>query len=698
MSGVPEFPAPLVARAVRWPRPGVATVDDGVVVAEPGAGEVLVEVAVSVMSPGTERARFLGLPNALVSFPHDPGYLAAGSVRRPAPGFPAGTAVALRGVAHRSLAVVPVSAVHTVPRGVALQDAALWQFALTAMHGLAMGGYEPGEPVAVVGAGLLGIMARRIAAARGTTDCLAVGESAARSWAARAEEHTRFTTGTSVPAMAYPLVLDVTGTPEGLAVAVAATAEGGRVVVLGSPRAVRAPMPVGAIYDRGLSVVGAHVATLADGAAEEFTREFFHHLREERLSCTDVLSPYAAGDAPLAYRRLASDRSFVAAALTWRPEDRPDLRPVPPAGRRAPAGPVRPVRFGLVGCGDIGMVNGTAVAAAEHAELAACFDPVPRLAEEVARRCGGHAVTSLAELLDRDDIEAVIVATPHDTHETLTVAALDAGRHVLLEKPLAADLPSALRIAAAAKSASSRVGLLFPLRLDDRVLRAGAAIRAGLLGAPVGAVSTYLIDKPPSYYFGGFSHRATSTWRLSKSRSGGGFMMMNLIHHLDVIRALLGHEADQVYAQTLPSEVAPDIEDLVSVVVRFGETVATFIGAASVTGGPGAAIRLWGRAGQVQILPESSISSLLAVPEGLRAGTRVPRLASATDLKALAVSRFVAALRRGEAPDVGVEDGVAVQAMIAAAYASAASNRPVSPSSFFEVPEGAQDPAAREAI
>ncbi|GAA0823923.1 hypothetical protein ACFQVD_06275 [Streptosporangium amethystogenes subsp. fukuiense] len=89
-----------------------------------------------------------------------------------------------------------------------------------------------------------------IAAARVSSDCLAVGESAVRSWAARAEEHTRLTTGTSVPAMAYPLVLDVTGTPEGLAVAVAATKEGGRVVVLG------APLPVGAVYGRGLPSPG----------------------------------------------------------------------------------------------------------------------------------------------------------------------------------------------------------------------------------------------------------------------------------------------------------------------------------------------------------------------------------------------------------------------------------------------------------
>ncbi|GIH26285.1 hypothetical protein Aph01nite_45950 [Acrocarpospora phusangensis] len=727
----------MTARAVHWPRPGVVTISTGVEVREPGAGEVVVDVEVSVTSPGTERAWFLGLPNAIIDFPYTPGYLAAGRVRG------TGTRVALKGAPHQSTVVVPEASAYPIPEGVAAGDAALWQLALTAMHGLEMGGYRPGEPVAVVGGGLLGIMARRLVAACGSTDCLAVASSDAKAWTAAAERHTRLMSGPASPPQldvtsaerpttirgplepdvtsaqspatarghasplerdvtsiqrpatarghasplerdvtsaerpatlrghAYSLVLDVTGASEGLAVAVAVAADGGRVVVLGSPRAARAPVPVGAIYERGLSVVGSHISTLADPRA--FTEEFFAHLAAGRMSFADVLTPYRAEDAPMAYRRLAFDRSFVAAVFSW--------REAPAAGAVvwSPAAEVRPMRFGLIGCGDIGMVNGSALLAAADSELGACFDPASRLAEEVAREHGGDVAGSLAELLARDDVEAVVVATPHDTHEEIVVAALDAGKHVLLEKPVAADLASARRVAAAGEAAATTVGMLFPQRLDDRVLRARAAIEAGLLGSPAGAVCTYLIDKPASYFIGGFSHRAPSTWRLSKRRAGGGFLVMNLIHHLDLIRYLLGREADLVYAQTTPSPAAADIEDLASVIIRFGDVVATFTGSATVVDGPGQAIRLWGDAGHVEILPESRLRSRLPVPEDLRTWT--PGAGSAADLKARAFSRFVSAVRHGEPPDVTIADGLAVQATITAAYASAASGMPVSPMS-----------------
>ncbi|MET9405992.1 hypothetical protein ABZX90_09440 [Streptomyces sp. NPDC002935] len=111
--------------------------------------------------PGTERARFLGLPTAQVRFARVPGYLAAGTVRCGSPHLPEGLRMAMRGVAHRSLAVAPVESVHPLPEGVAFEDAAVWQLALTAMLGLALGEHRDGEPLTVAGAGLLGAITRR---------------------------------------------------------------------------------------------------------------------------------------------------------------------------------------------------------------------------------------------------------------------------------------------------------------------------------------------------------------------------------------------------------------------------------------------------------------------------------------------------------------------------------------------------------
>jgi predicted dehydrogenase len=340
--------------------------------------------------------------------------------------------------------------------------------------------------------------------------------------------------------------------------------------------------------------------------------------------------------------------------------ERTALRPVSPA-----------VRFGLIGCGDIGVKDAEAIVAAPGAELVACHDVLGRLAHDVAARFGARAEAHLETLLARHDVDAVLIATPHDPHEPIAVLALDAGNHVLLEKPLAHSLASAQRMAAAADASPLKMSVLFPMPTDARFTQARDAIRAGLLGTPLGVSASYLVDKPRSYFYGGFSQRAQSSWRLSKARSGGGFLIMNLVHQLDAIRALLGHEAGRVYADMAPSAIAPEVEDVVTVVVRFGPTIATLLGGASVVDGSGQQLRVWGEAGLAQVLPECSISTRQQ-PAG-------PGQVAAGDPRTLAIARFAASVRQGTPVDVGVHDAFAVQAVIEAAYESARLGRAISP-------------------
>jgi predicted dehydrogenase len=206
--------------------------------------------------------------------------------------------------------------------------------------------------------------------------------------------------------------------------------------------------------------------------------------------------------------------------------------------------------------------------------------------------------------------------------------------------------------------------VLFHLRGDNRFRRALEAIRAGRLGLPLGALATYLIDKPPSYYHGGYSNRAPSSWRLSPAQSGGGFLMMNVIHHFDAVRALLGTDADSVFAATAAGADAPDLDDVVSVVVRFGPVVATFAGAASAVRRSGEDLRIWGTVGNVDVLPEAVVTGRDGLPERLDRGTK-------TDPRTAVIADFAEAVLTGRPPAVPVEDALAVQAMVEAAYRSA---------------------------
>ncbi|GAA3216418.1 Gfo/Idh/MocA family oxidoreductase [Dactylosporangium siamense] len=684
-------------RAVTWPAPGVVEVIDSPEPV-PGPGEAMVDIAVSVLSPGTERARFLGLPTAVVPFPHSPGYLAAGFLRGD------GSRVAVRGIPHRAVAAVPPGLLCAVPGHVPLVDAAVWQLALTARYGMAVGAHRAGEPATVVGAGLLGLILRRLLAAEGAPAVRGVASSMAKAWAAEAEPATTFG-----PGERSLLTFDASGSAAGLAVAVDATADGGRIVLLGSPRADIAEVPLRELYDRRIALVGAHTVNLDAAGVGALSEPFFALLAGGRFSVADVVREYPAGDAPALYRRLVDDPAFVAAALRWTPDravpltapllvsgraaapllpapdrmaEAPDrAEEAPDRAEEAPDRAVpravprdRPVRFGLIGCGDIGIKDAEALAAASGAALVACHDPVDRLAAEVAAAFGARAEPGVEALLARPDVDAVLIATPHDTHEPLAVAALDAGKHVLLEKPLANDLRSARRIAAAAATAATAgtvTSVLFPMRTDSRFLQAHAALTGGLVGTPLGVSASYLVDKPGSYFRSGFSGRSPSSWRLSRARSGGGFLIMNLVHQIDLIRALLGVEADRVFAETSPSAAAPEIEDVVTVVMRFGPVIATLVGGASVPGADGQRLHLWGDAGRLEVLPGYTLTTRTPRP-----GLAVP---PDVDPRVLAIDRFVASIRTGAPPDVTVDDALAVQALAEAAYESARSGRAVAP-------------------
>jgi predicted dehydrogenase len=207
--------------------------------------------------------------------------------------------------------------------------------------------------------------------------------------------------------------------------------------------------------------------------------------------------------------------------------------------------------------------------------------------------------------------------------------------------------------------------VLLPGRYRAAYRNARQAWDEGLIGQPTGILATYLVDKPPSYYRGGYSMRSVSTWRMSNARSGGGILIMNLMHHLDLAQSLVRTRADWVFSRTVASPHSPEIEDFASVMVGFGDVTATFIGAASVPGPPGEQFRVWGPAGHCVVLPDWRFTS--AKDREIDVRTRP----GPDDPDTAAVDRFVDAVRAGRAPDVTVEEALAVQAIVAAGYESA---------------------------
>ena len=712
--------------AVVWPASGRARLVP-IEAPFPGPDEVAVEILASCVSPGTERAHYLRLPNARPELPFTPGYSAAGralAVGAEVRQLAVGDLVAVPRARHASVATVPAADALAVPAGVTVAEASFVYLAIIAGYGITCGALEPGEDVCIVGAGPIGAAAQRLARLRGAGSTTVVATSRQREAIARAGQADRFLAldeDREIEALSVPLVVDATGHPDAVNVAISAAAPSGRVVLLGSPRGTTAALPVAELRRRHLTLLGAHISTIIRRGREQQrdlmrteAETFLAGLADRRISVTDLVGvPVDPRESDVFYRRLAQT-GLVGAYFDWStlPQEerasarliwtRPDTAargltygraPLPPSRelanhvREQVGNPFRGarghLRIGLLGCGDIGVANAAAISAAPNAELVACFDNDEWLAREVGARFGGEAADSAEALLGRDDVDAVFLALPHHLHAPLAIAAAEAGLHVIVEKPLANDLASALAIVDAAQRAGVALTTCFPYRYEPAALAARFLFLGGAVGEFAGATVSYRADKPASYWLSGYSNRSASDWRRWRSQAGGGVLVMNLSHYVDLIRHVAGVEVEAVTAAEAPG--GDEVEQAISVAITFRNgSIGTLTGDAGSRGGLPTEFHLRGSEGYLTLEPEPLVFPGHATAGLVGARWHALPTTPLPDVRAVFVSRFATALDRGEEPDVGPGDALAVQALVEAAYESSRRGETVRPADLLE--------------
>jgi predicted dehydrogenase len=662
-----------------------------------GSGEVTVEVLVSAVSIGTERAQWLRLPNARPELPFRPGYSGAGRVIAAGDErgeLSPGTLVAVARLPHASIATVPAAWATPVPEGVPPEQAALVYLAVIAGYGLERARVRPGESVCVVGAGPIGALVHRLAMLREPGPVTVVASSSRGQAAAMRSGASGFRAGDSVDDIAAAVVIEATGDPEGVVTAVAAARPGATVVLLGSARGLSSSRALEEARTKGLRVVGAHVSalavearSLAEDPFQALARTYLRALAERKLDVVDLVgAPADPREIGLLYRSIAAG-TVRAAHLDWRllpesqrlrprrvlaapalPPSRPNVRPVlPPTSRRA----TRQLRFAVIGCGDIGLINARAVAAAPGAQLVLCHDAVPAIAEATGRDVRCAVASTLEQALDPDHVDAVFLSVPHDLHQPLVEQAASAGLHVVVEKPLASDLVAARAAVAAAERAGVALSVCFPYRYEPALVAARRLVRAGALGELRGCSVLFHANKPDSYWSGGFSGRSQSDWRASLARSGGGVLIMNVTHYIDFIRHVAGLEPARVSATARTREGA-EVEETIALTIDFhGGAVGSLLASSATSGEPAGRFELWGDSGTVRLEPDPAIYSERAI-DGLVPGRwcALPQ-EPAGNPRAQFVEQFCAAVLEGRPPDVTAADGLAVQAFVAAAYQAA---------------------------
>ncbi len=198
----------------------------------------------------------------------------------------------------------------------------------------------------------------------------------------------------------------------------------------------------------------------------------------------------------------------------------------------------RQIKVGLIGCGNIGMgAHLPAYAHIPEAELVAVCEIIEERVHAAAERSGATAYTDYRWLLEQEDVEMVDICLPTYLHAQAAIAAMEAGKHVLCEKPMAHTLEAADAMSKAAQANNVKLMIGQVRRFDHRYAGIKAQIDAGKVGRPVfiRRAERQFLPFPPD------------AWEWDPERGGGVFLNIG-VHCTDLFHWFFGQEAVEVYA------------------------------------------------------------------------------------------------------------------------------------------------------
>ena len=216
--------------------------------------------------------------------------------------------------------------------------------------------------------------------------------------------------------------------------------------------------------------------------------------------------------------------------------------------------------FGVVGSGLIADFHARAIGDIPNAKFTACCDKVPERAQTLADRYGAQAFTSYEEMIESDDVDIVTIATPSGLHMEPTVAAAEAGKHVLCEKPLEITLERIDAMIEAHAKAGTRLGGIFPYRFNNLMIPLRDAIGSGRFGTITYAGVYVPWWRTEEYY--------KDSWHGTWALDGGGALMNQSIHMIDMLCDLMPPiESVQAFTATLGHKM--EAEDVATAVLRY---------------------------------------------------------------------------------------------------------------------------------
>jgi predicted dehydrogenase len=210
----------------------------------------------------------------------------------------------------------------------------------------------------------------------------------------------------------------------------------------------------------------------------------------------------------------------------------------------------------------ISRFHARAIGDIKNARLVACFDSVAPAADKLAAETGARPYYKLDAMLADPDVTVVTIGTPSGAHMEPAVAAASAGKHVIVEKPLEITLRRCDRIIDACDRAGVKLSTIFPSRFHDSCVELKRAVDGGRFGRLTLGDAYVKWFRPQSYYDSG-------AWRGTWALDGGGALMNQAVHSVDLLTWLMGPVV-QVTAQAgLLAHQRIAVEDTAVATLRF---------------------------------------------------------------------------------------------------------------------------------
>lgn len=230
------------------------------------------------------------------------------------------------------------------------------------------------------------------------------------------------------------------------------------------------------------------------------------------------------------------------------------------------------MRFAIIGCGRIAPKHAESIVALEEAELVAVCDIVPERAQAFADKYGAKPYTSYEEMLAKEEIDVVTIATESDLHAPIGITCAKAGKHVMVEKPMAMTLASADELIRTCHEEGVKLSVIHQNRYNKSIKLMRQALEEGRFGKLTHGQATVRLNRNDAYY-------AQAPWRGTKLQDGG-VLMNQSIHNIDLLQWTLG-PVESVFGYTRTALRKIEMEDVGVAVIKFKNGALGVIEAAS---------------------------------------------------------------------------------------------------------------------